>query len=100
LEEAEHLAERVAVIASGRIIACDAPSKLGGRNSGQAIVSWVEGGDERSERTDSPTRLVNELATRFPGEIPDLTVRRPTLEDTYLTLLGEHADNERNEAQS
>ena len=100
LEEAEHLAERVAVIASGRIIACDAPSKLGGRNSGHAIVSWVEGGDERSERTDSPTRLVNELATRFPGEIPDLTVRRPTLEDTYLTLLGEHADNERNEAQS
>ncbi len=100
LEEAEHLAERVAVIASGRIIACDTPSKIGGRNSGEAIVSWVDEGGERSERTHSPTRLVNELASRFPGEIPDLTVRRPTLEDTYLALLDEHADNERNGAQS
>ena len=100
LEEAEHLAERVAVIASGRIIACDAPSRIGGRNSGEAIVSWVDAGVERSERTDSPTLLISELSTRFPGEIPDLTVRRPTLEDTYLSLLDEHVENERNEAHS
>jgi ABC-2 type transport system ATP-binding protein len=34
---------------------------------------------------------VRELAARFPGEVPDLAVSRPTLEDTYLKLIGDPA---------
>ena len=51
LDEAEVLADRVAVIARGRVIACDIPSRLGGRDESQATVSWQEGGEVRHQQT-------------------------------------------------
>ena len=87
LDEAERLADRVAVIAGGRIIACDRPSQLGDRSDGIARVSWIEDGRERQSTTDSPTAYVLELAQRLGGEVPQLSVHRPTLEDTYLALI-------------
>ncbi len=87
LDEAERLADRVAVIARGRIVACDTPMRIGDRASAQALVSWIEGGIEFTESTDAPTELIASIAARLEGEIPGLQVHRPTLEDTYLTLL-------------
>ncbi|MFE1168616.1 ABC transporter ATP-binding protein [Nocardiopsis sp. NPDC058789] len=87
LEEAEFLADRVCVIANGRIRAVDAPGQLGGRASAQATVSWTEDGRRHERRTDTPTRLVAELSARIPGEIPELSVHRPTLEDIYLDMI-------------
>ncbi|MBU6147307.1 MAG: ABC transporter ATP-binding protein [Actinomycetales bacterium] len=87
LEEAEHLADRVAVIARGRLLACASPADLGGRHDGQAEVGWLDGGRARSEWTERPTELVAALAERLGGEIPRLTIRRPSLEDTYLELI-------------
>jgi ABC-2 type transport system ATP-binding protein len=90
LDEAERLADRVAVITDGRIVEVAAPASLGGRDAAEATVSWTEpGGDRRSMRTSEPTRVVAELAARIGGEVPDLSVARPTLEDTYLTLIGQ-----------
>ena len=40
-------------------------------------------------RRATPTAFVRELAARFPGEVPDLAVARPTLEDVYLRMIGE-----------
>ena len=88
LEEAEVLADRVAVIARGRVIACDIPSRLGGRDDRTATVRWREGDQIRTERTTEPTRVVSELSTRLGGEVPALAVHRPTLEDVYLSLIG------------
>jgi ABC-2 type transport system ATP-binding protein len=51
-------------------------------------VSWKDGDSPRSVRTDAPTRLVSCLAGRYGGEVPGLTVTRPTLEDVYLELIG------------
>lgn len=87
LEEAEHLADRVAVIARGRVVASDTPANLGNRSQAQAVVMWDEAGVDRSEATDEPTRLIGELAARFGGEVPRLQVHRPTLEATYLSLI-------------
>ena len=87
LEEAEHLADRVAVIARGRIIATDTPARIGGRADGKAVVSWSEGGVARSHETSHPTQFVIELSVRLGVEIPELQVHRPTLEDMYLALL-------------
>ena len=92
LDEAERLADRVAVIARGRIVACDTPTQIGDRANATAIVSWVEGGVERSEATSEPTMLVRSLADRLGGEIPQLKVHRPTLEDTYLSLLAQEGE--------
>ena len=87
LEEAEVLADRVAIISAGRVIACDAPDRVGGRAAGNAIVTWYEDGQARSEATAEPTALVRQLSARFPGEIPELAVHRPSLEDVYLHLI-------------
>jgi ABC-2 type transport system ATP-binding protein len=87
LDEAERLADRVAVIARGRIIACDTPGNIGDRSHARAHVSWEENGHGLSKETTEPTLLVQRLAERFGGEVPSLQVHRPTLEETYLELL-------------
>jgi ABC-2 type transport system ATP-binding protein len=80
LEEAERLADRVAVIASGRIVEVAEPAALGGRRDAAATVSWTDqDGSRRSVRTAEPTRTVTELAATFAGEVPGLSVTRPTL---------------------
>ncbi|WP_338682908.1 ABC transporter ATP-binding protein [Streptomyces acidiscabies] len=90
LEEAETLADRLAVIAHGRVVAEGEPAALRERYGAGATVAWTEpDGTPRAERTDAPTRVVSELASRFDGEIPGLTVTRPTLEDVYLSLTGQ-----------
>ncbi|GIH70546.1 ABC transporter ATP-binding protein [Sphaerimonospora thailandensis] len=83
LDEAEALADRVAVVARGRIVAEGTPATLGGREAAKARVTWADG----SVETDTPTRTVLELSRRFGGEVPGLTVTRPTLEDIYLRLI-------------
>jgi ABC-2 type transport system ATP-binding protein len=89
LEEAEALADRVGVITHGRLIAVDTPRQLGDRHAALATVSWrtPDGSWERSESA-TPTALVSDLAGRFGGEVPGLTVTRPTLEDVYLRMIG------------
>lgn len=89
LEEAERLADRVAVITAGKVLACDTPEALGGRQQGQAQVIWAEGGAMQRTTTSTPTQLVAELSSRFGGEVPELSVLRPTLEDVYLQLIGD-----------
>ncbi|MEV6194398.1 ABC transporter ATP-binding protein [Streptomyces sp. NPDC051920] len=89
LEEAEALADRLAVVARGRIVAEGEPAALRERFGSEATVAWTEAdGSPRSERTDTPTKTVAELTRRFDGEIPGLRVSRPTLEDVYLRLTG------------
>ncbi|WP_199422661.1 ABC transporter ATP-binding protein [Actinotalea solisilvae] len=90
LDEAEQLADRVAVVRDGRVVALDAPRALGGRATHEALVRWHEAGEVREVRTPTPTALVADLVRRFaPGEVTALEVLRPTLEDVYLEMVGE-----------
>ncbi|MDT0275063.1 ABC transporter ATP-binding protein [Blastococcus goldschmidtiae] len=91
LDEAEELADRVGVIARGRLAEVAVPTALGGRGTAPAVVSWTEHGTRRTAETTTPTAFVTELAARFPGEVPDLAVNRPTLEDVYLTMIGDRS---------
>lgn len=88
LEEAEALADRVGVVSAGRILEAGPPKTLGGRDRGAATVSWMGPKGAETKRTDTPTALVAELAAGFDGEIPGLSVHRPTLEDVYLAMIG------------
>ena len=88
LDEAEALADRVAVINSGKIIEISTPAELGGRATSKALVSWRDGENIKTEATDNPTSVVTRLAAQFGTEIPELTVTRPSLEDIYLTMIG------------
>ena len=91
LDEAEELADRVGVITRGRLVEVAVPAELGGRGQAPAVVHWTEDGARRTAETDTPTAFVAELAARFPGEVPDLAVARPTLEDVYLRMIGDPA---------
>ena len=88
LDEAEALADRVAVINRGLIIEVSTPALLGGRATSLATVSWLGENGPKSERTDNPTALVKKLTEGFSGEIPELTVKRASLEDIYLEMIG------------
>ena len=88
LDEAEALADRVAVINHGQIIEVSTPKQLGGRSTSQALVQWRDNGELKSEETENPTALVSSLTTQFSGEIPELSVSRPSLEDIYLKMIG------------
>jgi len=88
LDEAEALADRVAVINAGKIVEIATPETLGGRHLAKATISWSENGATQKKISENPTQDVIEIAARFNGDIPELTVTRPSLEDIYLTMIG------------
>ncbi|MGN8247009.1 ABC transporter ATP-binding protein [Cellulomonas soli] len=88
LDEAERLADRVAVVRDGQVVALGTPQDLGGRDARLAVVRWTQDGQVHEERTATPTRTVAALSARFADdEVPGLQVLRPTLEDVYLGLI-------------
>jgi len=111
LDEAEHLADRVGVMARGRLVEVGTPAALGGRATSEATVRFRADGPlagaglpplpaldvQRaagtvSVRTNTPTAVVGALSTWAAAagvdELHELCVVRPTLEDVYLRLVG------------
>ena len=91
LDEAEQLADRVAVLRDGEIIREGSPAELTGGSS-ETEIRFRRDGQEVVEQTLDPTRRLNELTGEAlaRGEaLEGLEVRRPTLEDVYLELTGE-----------
>jgi ABC-2 type transport system ATP-binding protein len=106
MDEAQYLADRVAVIAGGRLVAQGTPASIGGRDTGSArirfalpdgvsvsalpVVARLDGGQVLIESPE-PTRALHVLtgwAIDQGVELRGLTVTRPTLEDVYLELVG------------
>ncbi|MDG6106876.1 ABC transporter ATP-binding protein [Dactylosporangium aurantiacum] len=88
LEEAEQLADRVAVIVGGRIVDIGVPQTLGGRDTEATVVSWLGPDGPRTVHTTTPTKFAADLHASLGGEAPGLTVHRPSLEDVYLQMIG------------
>lgn len=89
LDEAQALADRVGVINEGKIIEIATPDTLGGRNNSPAKVTWLENGVTHEVLSKNPTEEVIRLSQRFNGQIPELQVLRPNLEEIYLRMIGE-----------
>jgi ABC-2 type transport system ATP-binding protein len=91
LDEAEQLADRVAVLREGRIVREGTPAELTGDTS-ETEVRYRRNGQEVLIRTTEPTKVLHDLtqeALAEGRELDGLTVRRPTLEDVYLALTGD-----------
>jgi ABC-2 type transport system ATP-binding protein len=107
MEEAQALADRVAVITAGRIVADGQPDTLGGRNTAEVRISFslppevdvddlpiraqVASDGRITLAVDEPTEALHELtgwALSRGFRLAGLTVERPTLEDVYLRLTG------------
>jgi ABC-2 type transport system ATP-binding protein len=91
LDEAEQLADRVAVLRDGVIVREGSPSDLTGGDV-ETEIRYRRGGEDVVERTTDPTRRLHELTAEALArgeELDQLEVRRPTLEDVYLELTAE-----------
>src|SRR5689334_1472819 len=87
LDEAEKLADRILVLAGGRIVADGSADELSRRMSTEAEVRWTRDGARQVHSTIEATKFVRELFQQYGEEIEDLEVRRASLEDTYMALV-------------
>jgi ABC-2 type transport system ATP-binding protein len=97
MDEAQRLADRVTIIAAGRVVARGTPEDLGERESGETTIRYRSGGEEVVVRTQSPVETLHQItaAALAAGEdLEGLEVTRPSLEDVYLELTAEAADGE------
>jgi ABC-2 type transport system ATP-binding protein len=91
LDEAEQLADRVAVLREGRIVRIGTPRELTTGES-EVEIRYRRDGEEMLVRTSEPTRVLHELTSAAVArgeELERLEVRRPTLEEVYLALVQE-----------
>ena len=90
LDEAQELADRVAIVKGGRILAEGSPAELGVGGASRYRVAYVRDGEPVSRETDDPTTLLHDLTSaalaRGPTRLESLSVTRPSLEEIYLEL--------------
>ncbi len=92
MDEAQRLADRVAIIAGGVVVARGTPEDLGDRENQPATITYRRDGEEVTLETKTPVKTLNELtaaALERGEDLEGLEVRRPSLEDVYLELTGQ-----------
>jgi ABC-2 type transport system ATP-binding protein len=93
LDEAEKLADRILILAAGRIVADGSADQLARMVKREAQVRWTRDGEQFVHATPEPTAFVRELLGQHE-DISDLEVRRATLEDTYITMVQQYESGE------
>ncbi len=89
LDEAQALADRVAIVKDGRVLAIGPPRELGAGAARYRVAYRAADGGVRERETDDPTTLLHELtgeALARGERLEELSVARPSLEDVYLEL--------------
>ncbi|MCP2295100.1 ABC-2 type transport system ATP-binding protein [Nocardia amikacinitolerans] len=94
LDEAEKLADRILILAGGRIIADGSADELSRRIAGEAEVRWTRDDQRFVHTTTESTKFVYELFKQYGEDIGELEVRRASLEDTYMTLVRQFESGE------
>ncbi|HET9142082.1 ABC transporter ATP-binding protein [Actinophytocola sp.] len=87
LDEAEKLADRILILAGGRIVADGSAAALARQVAGQTEVRWRQRDETFVHAADDGTEFVRTLFAQHGAEIADLEVRRASLEDTYITMV-------------
>jgi ABC-2 type transport system ATP-binding protein len=87
LDEAEKLADRIVILAGGRIIADGSADELSRTVAGESEIRWTRDGGRYVHAAADATAFVRQLFQQYGDGIADLEVRRASLEDTYMTLV-------------
>jgi ABC-2 type transport system ATP-binding protein len=90
LAEAEKLADRILILAGGRIVADGSADELSRQVAGRTEVRWSLGGERFVHAAEDGTAFVRGLFAEYGDRVADLEVRRATLEDTYLAMVQRH----------
>jgi ABC-2 type transport system ATP-binding protein len=93
LDEAEKLADRILILAGGRIIANGSADELSRQVAGESEIRWTRDGQRFVHSAQNPTRFVRELFLQYGEAIDDLEVRRASLEDTYMQMVRDSEEN-------
>src|SRR4051812_46028987 len=88
LDEAAELADRVGVVAGGRLVEGAPPAELGAPLRRRGPRPRGADGGWREVRPEAPAAVLRDLLATTPHEVPGLSVTRPGLEDVYLQLVG------------
>ena len=97
LGEAERLADRILVLAGGRIVADGSAEALNRQVAATSEVRWTRHGERFVHATDEPTPFVRRLFEQYGDDVADLEVRRASLEDTYIAMVARHQSGVRPE---
>jgi ABC-2 type transport system ATP-binding protein len=89
LDEAEKLADRILILAKGRIVASGSADELSRQVAGESEVRWTQDGRRFVHSDIDATTFVRELFRQHGEAIGDLEVRRASLEETYMKLVRE-----------
>ena len=87
LDEAEKLADRIVILAGGRIIADGSADQLSRQVEGESEIRWTRDGARFVHAAADATAFVRELFKQYGEGIADLEIRRASLEDTYMTMV-------------
>ena len=87
LAEAEKLANRIVILAGGRLIAEGSPLELTHAVTGTTEVRWVQDGQRHVHASEDATTYVRQLLEREGEAVTELEVQRATLEDAYLSIV-------------
>jgi len=87
LDEASRLADRILILAAGRIVAAGTPGELAAAIAGGDEVRWSVDGRGFRTKTARSTEFVRGLFAQYGEALRELEVRRASLEDTYLALV-------------
>jgi ABC-2 type transport system ATP-binding protein len=98
LDEAEKLADRILILAGGRIIADGSADELARRMSTEAEVKWTVDGQRFVHSTADATAFVRQLFRDHDEALADLEVRRASLEDTYMAMVHQFESGEQTDA--
>jgi len=90
LDEAERLADRILILAAGRIVADGTADELARRVGSQAEVRWSQDGNRLVHSSADATAFVRDLFAQHGDAIEDIEVRRASLEDTYMAMVQQH----------
>jgi ABC-2 type transport system ATP-binding protein len=89
LDEAEKLADRILILAGGKVIADGSADALSRLITTQAEVRWSLAGERLVHPTEDATAFVRDLLNQHGDAVTDLEVRRASLEDTYMAVVRE-----------
>ncbi|HEX7293360.1 MAG TPA: ABC transporter ATP-binding protein [Solirubrobacterales bacterium] len=95
MDEAQRLADRVAILARGKIVAEGTPEDLGDRRSRPTTISYRLDGEQVSVQTRTPVATLHELTGRAVEQgldLDGLEVSQPNLEEIYLSLTSENGE--------
>ncbi|MFC3998290.1 ABC transporter ATP-binding protein [Nocardiopsis sediminis] len=90
LDEAEKLADRILILAGGRIVADGSAEQLARQVGDETEVLWTRGGRRFVHAAKDGTAFVRELFAQYGEEVADLEVRRARLEDVYMAMVHRH----------